>query len=665
MRISQAILKRFQTLLGPQHVLTDDISLALNGYDCSPSQHRPDAVLNIHSAHLLEKILPILSQEKIPFIARAAATNHAGSCCAVRGGVVLNLAPLNTIHHIDTQQNLADVDPCVITGDLQKELSPLGFFYAPDPASEKISTLSGNLAQNASGARCMKYGNTADHVAQVDFLLPTGEKRILSSSDAGPDWIGLLAGSEGTLGLIERMKVRFLPTPKYIKTFLTTFSSLENAVQTVSDLVAHGLIPRCVEAMDQMTIAAVENFSHAGYPTQAQALLIIELDGNLKQIKQDSCLLEKLCQKNNCQTFTTAKTEAEREKLWKGRRAAYAAMTSLAPNIAVGDGTVPRSLLPQALLKVRQIIAENAVKASLLFHAGDGNFHPQIVFDARNKEQTRQVKKSLQEILKTCVDFGGTVSGEHGIGVEKRAVMAYQYDKNTLQLFQKIKKAFDPFNLANPEKIIPIDYAEKAREYQEEDPCVNTLQQKILSRFKQQEKTVIEGSLSALKSHKNCGLSSLSLNRILEIDKLNYTATVQAGIKIKDLLQKLSEENVFAKIPSQYQGTLGGLVACKAYPLFTNQILGLQVILPNGNIINYGGKIMKNAAGYNLCRLFSGSVGALGLITKLTFKIYATAQPEEKMPVFSFSPADNLFQRIKKEMDPSSLFLSSAFEEEK
>ncbi|MBQ7908220.1 MAG: FAD-binding protein [Elusimicrobiaceae bacterium] len=659
MYISEHIRKQLQKLLGKENVLTDEAALLLNGYDCSQSRHRPDLVLNLSSVSQLAPVIALLWQAKTPFIPRASATNHAGSCSAIKGGAVLNLNALNRISSIYTSKGFAEVEPCVITGDLQQELESLGFFYAPDPASEKISTLSGNLAQNASGARCMKYGNTADHTLAVHFITPDGKTHYLRHDQPGPDWLGLIAGSEGTLGLIEKMTVKILPLPKHVHTFLTTFPSLEQAIQTVTDLVAQGIIPRCIEAMDRTTTQAVENFSHAGYPTQAEALLILELDGELKTIQQQAPVLEKICQQNKCQTFITAKTEKEREKLWQGRRAAYSAMAALAPDVAVGDGTVPRSALPQALKKVREIIEKYGVFASLLFHAGDGNFHPQLVFDSRQPEQTQRVGKALQEILKTCVDFGGTISGEHGVGVQKRALMAYQYDAPTLRLFQQIKKAFDPANLANPEKIIPVGFEEKARPFQEENKEVLALAQEIKNRFSQKIPSLICGYNPSPKEAFSHALPTDRLRQILEIDKANFTATVQAGIQVNHLAQALEKENTFAKLPPQYTGSLGGLIAAKTYLPFINQLTSIQVILPNGDIVNYGGKLMKNAAGYNLCRLFAGSMGQLGLITKVTFKIYAFPQQAETLSAPFSVPTDDLFIRMKKVIDPEYLFISA------
>ena len=386
MQIPVSFLTACKHLLGTNNVLTDPVSLALSGYDCSPSQHRPDVVLNISTPMQLESVAGLLAREKIPFVARAAGTNHAGSCAAVKGGVVLNLNALYQIEKIDLENHFADVLPATVTGDLQQALVPLGFFYAPDPASERVCTLGGNLAQNASGARCLKYGNTSDNTLQAEFITPDGQIHVLRHDKPGPDWLGVISGSEGTLGLIKRLRVKILPVAKHIKTFLATFSSLEDCVQTVSDLIARGLTPRCVEAMDRITIQAIENFAHAGYP-EAEALLILELDGDAASIKKDATLLEDLAMQNHCQTFTVARTQAAREKIWRGRRAAYAAMATLAPNVAVADGTVPRSQLPRALKQVRQIISDYGLTASLLFHAGDGNFHPQVVFDARHPQQ--------------------------------------------------------------------------------------------------------------------------------------------------------------------------------------------------------------------------------------------------------------------------------------
>ena len=655
MKIPSAALRQLQQTVGKENVLTDDISLSLYAYDCSLSRTRPDALVHLLSSADIAPVLRILHHYHIPFVARAAATNHAGSCTALNGGVILNTAGLNHILQVNTQQGYALVEPGAITGDLQDQLAPLGFFYAPDPASERVCTLGGNLAQNASGARCMKYGGTIDHVLEADFVLPDGTEMHFSRQDPGPDWIGLLAGSEGTLGLIKQMKVKILPAAKHIKTFLVTFPSLSDSVQTVSDLAAQGIIPRCVEAMDQVTTRAVEEFAHSGYPINAQALLILELDGAPAQIARDEKQLEEICLKNHAQQFIPAKTESERQKLWFGRRAAYAAMARLAPNVMVGDGTVPRSELPHALQKVRRILDDNHIYASLLFHAGDGNFHPQIIFDERNKPDAVRVTRAIKEILQACVDCGGTISGEHGVGVEKRAVMAYQYDTPTLDLFTKIKRAADPQNLANPLKLIPLDYEAKTRAALPLPAAVRPLAAALLARRQAQAPVVIIGGNTRLRSQAANTLSTRELCRVLEVDKTNYTATAEAGVTLDELSQALQKAGVFCALPKG-RGTLGGAFASGCMPDFYPYVLGLEALLPDGSYVRYGGKLMKNAAGYHLTRLFAGSQGTLGLVTQLTFKIFA--QPVALVHNRPFRPGHitPLWRALKTQLDPQDLF---------
>ena len=655
MKIPSAAFAELTQLVGKENLLTDEVSLSVYAYDCSLSRTRPDALIHLRRADVIAPVLQVLYRYHIPFVPRASATNHAGSCAALNGGVILNVAPLNKILQINTQAGFALVEPGVTGGDLQDALAPLGFFYAPDPASERVCSLSGNLAQNASGARCMKYGGTIDHVLEVDFVMPNGTEVHLSRQDSAPDFIGLIAGSEGTLGVIKQLKVKILPAAKHIKTFLVTFPSLADSVQTVSDLAAEGIIPRCVEAMDDITTRAVEEFAHAGYPLDAKALLILELDGTPAEIAEQEKQLEEICLKNHSLKFLPAKTEAERQRLWFGRRAAYAAMARLAPNVMVGDGTVPRSELPRALAKVRRILDEQHIYASLLFHAGDGNFHPQIIFDERNRPDTVRVTRALKEILQACVDCGGTVSGEHGIGVEKRAVMAYQYDKPTLDLFTQIKQALDPENLANPLKLIPVNYDEKARGQAPLSPAIKQLADKILAHTNAQQACLITGENSRLKTKAANVLSTQTLNRILEIDKTNYTVTAEAGVALKTLARALKQAGVYSVLPDS-KGTLGGAFCSGCLPSFYAQVLGVEALLPDGSYVRYGGKLMKNAAGYHLTRLFAGSQGTLGIVTQLTFKIYAKPVPAAPEKPFVRASGNLPWAAIKKQLDPDNFF---------
>jgi len=651
-KLSAGIIRRLKKIAGEENVLTDEVSLLLYAYDCSISRTRPDGVILIKNADCLPKIISLLYAHRIPFIPRASATNHAGSCAALNGGVILNLAPLNRILEINTQQGYARVESGVVTGRLQAALDPLGFFYAPDPASEKVCTLGGNFIQNASGARCIKYGNTTAHVLEADVVLPTGELLTLTPNNTIGNLLGLLSGSEGTLGIVTRLKVKILPKPEHIKTFLVTFPSLTQSIQAVTNLVARGILPRCVEAMDKTTTLAVEKFTHAGYPAEAEAVLIFELDGSSRQISSEEKQLKKICRKSGALNFIAAPNEQERQRLWTGRRAAYSAMARLAPNVMVGDGTVPPKELPRALEKIRTILTEEKIKASLLFHAGDGNFHPQLIFDERNKLDVVHIKKIIKKILQVCVDCNGTISGEHGIGVEKRALMAYQYSVATLELMEKIKHATDPFQIDNPLKIIPLDYKEKARTSETGNylkPFIEQLQHA-------QAPLQITGTGSRLKNINTPVLSTRPLNRITDIDTANYTVTVQAGTLVSDLLKTLKKHNLFCILPNA-KGTVGGLFAGGCAPEIYPHILGIEALLPDGSFIQYGGKLMKNAAGYNLVRFFAGSQGKWGLVTQLILRVFSTPQAVVKETPFDKITPNAWSEKLKKELDPRGILL--------
>lgn len=654
MKLPPEVKKQLIHWLGTANVQTDETALSLYGYDCSLSRTRPDGVLLLTQTAQISPVLQLLYRYRIPFVVRASATNHAGSCAALKGGFILNVAALNRILEINTRAGFAIVEPGVITGDLQAALAPLGFFYAPDPASQAVSTLGGNLAQNASGARCMKYGGTLDHVLEAQVVLPDGTPVTLSRAYGGPDWLGLLAGSEGTLGVITQLKVKILPLAKHIRTFLVTFPSLENSVQAVSALVAQGIIPRCVEAMDQTTTCAVEAFAHAGYPTQAAALLLLELDGTPTQIQKNEAALKQICNQYQALHFIPAKTAKQRADLWRGRQSAYAAMARLAPNVLVGDGTVPRSELPRALARVQQILIQNKVRASLLFHAGDGNFHPQILCDQRQKLEVQLVSRVLREILQVCIDCGGTVSGEHGIGVEKRALLARQYDVATLDAMARLKHALDPKNLANPLKILPYQFKEKASNSAPVPANIQELQHQLTGYNAQQTPYVIAGLNTQLKTRAPVLLSAKNLNQIVEIDKANYTVTVQAGVSLIKLKRMLSRAGVYISLPAT-DGSVGGAFCSGKFPEFYAQVTGIEALLPDGSYVRYGGKLMKNAAGYPLTRLFAGSQGSFGLVTQLTFKIFAVPQRILKPRVLEKQMDHAICQRVYKAFNPTGL----------
>lgn len=658
MRLIPAAKKQLEKILGTAGVITDELSFSLYAYDCSVSRARPDVVLLIKQPEQIAPVLHVLYQYRIPFVPRGSATNHAGSCVALKGGAILNLAAINHILEINTQEQFVVVEPGVVTADLQAKLQPLGYFYAPDPASQQVCTLGGNVAQNASGARCLKYGGTLDHVLAAEFVLPDGMAVSLDRSEFGPDFIGLLCGSEGTLGVLTKLKLRILPLAKHVHTFLITFPSLQDSVQAVSDLTAHGIIPRCIEAMDKLTTQSVEEFACAGYPTQAEALLILEIEGNPSHIKRETRQVEEICRKHQAQQILPAKTQEERQALWRGRQSAFAAMARLSSNVMVGDGTVPRSRLPQALARVQQILQKNNMQAGLLFHAGDGNFHPHLLFDERNKLRTAKVTQVLREILKVCVEEQGTLSGEHGIGVEKRALMAYQYDEPTLSAMAHIKQALDPQNISNPLKILPHQFAEKTRSALPVPLSVQTVQQTLFSYRKEKIPFVICGRNTRLKTKYKKILSSRTLQEIVEIDTDNYTATVQAGVTLEALSVALANAGVYSVLPA-IKGTLGGAFCSGVFPDFYAHVIGVEALLADGSYVRYGGKFMKNSAGYHLTRLLGGSQGTLGLVTQLTFKVFAQPMPLLRVRSFKKEETSLIWKQLRDQFDKDHLILNN------
>jgi glycolate oxidase subunit GlcD len=372
--------------------------------------------------------------------------------------VVIELSRMNRILEIDLPNERAIVEPGVYNLTLQNALAPLGYYYAPDPASQKVSTLGGNFGENAGGPHCLRYGVTSNHVLGAEFVWPNGEMGWVggkSLDSPGPDLLGLLVGSEGTLGIATKIMVRILRSPERVLTLLAIFASLEDAGRTVSDIIGEGILPATLEIMDNLVIRAVEESVHAGYPIDAEAVLIIELDGLSDGMDEQAEKILEICRKNGVVSTRRAKDAGERAELWAGRRGAFGAVARLRPSYLVCDGTVPRTRLPDALSAVKQVALKYDLPIGNVFHAGDGNLHPLILFDDRNAEEMERVHQAGMEILKICADLGGTISGEHGIGTEKLKGMPLVFRDSEMEMMRSLKAAIDPKGVCNPGKVIP------------------------------------------------------------------------------------------------------------------------------------------------------------------------------------------------------------------
>ena len=460
--IEPELLKRLRQIVGPEYVSAGRADAEVYGYDASLAVGPPQAVVLPADTQQTAAVVCAATEAGVPYVPRGFGTNLSGGSVAARGGLVIGLARLGRILAIRPEARYAVVQPGVTNLELQNALMPLGFFYAPDPASQKAATLGGNAGENAGGPHCLKYGVTTNHVLGMTLVLPgrPGGARVVrvggpALDPPGYDLRGVLVGSEGTLGIITELVVRILPAPESVLTLLAIYDDNAAAARSVSGVIAAGIVPATLEMMDATVIRAVEASMPCGYPLDAAAVLIAEVDGPAAGLKRQAEQISEICRSNGCREVRQAKDAAERNLLWAGRRGAFGAIARLAPNYLVADCTVPRTRLPEALSRVAAIAGEHQLQHGNVFHAGDGNLHPLLLFDSRDPDQVERVHQAGTKIMQACVALGGTISGEHGIGVEKSEAMRMICSPDDLDFQRSLREAFDPDDLLNPGKIIP------------------------------------------------------------------------------------------------------------------------------------------------------------------------------------------------------------------
>ena len=663
-----AVRAELEALVGGENVRTDEAEILMYSYDAGMARARPEAVIAFTDVAQVAPVVRLLYKAGIPFLPRLAGTNLSGGTIPLKGGVILNMCRLKKIRQIDTAARLALVEPGVVNMELQRALEPFGYFYAPDPASQKVSTIGGNIGENAGGPLCLKYGVTSDNVDKLEIVTPEGEVKTWSYRDPGPDLMSLMVGSEGTLGIVTHAWLKILPKPAHIKTASAAFDSLDNAMLAVTRIISDGIVPRALEAMDKVSLDSSLGGKSDRFPKGTEAVLIIELDGDdAVQVRRELELTEHICSANSCSAFRVAADEAERDLLWQARKGAYPALARLAPDVLVEDGVVPRPRLPEALRETREILSKYKLTAGLLFHAGDGNLHPNIIFDRRDIQEVKRVKKAGYEILKSCIKLGGTISGEHGVGVEKRVAMNWLYGREELEFFQKIKDAFDPEGLANPDKILPVASDQRGESgglasRASLSPAARAIVDELRLRAGRGERTAVTGLGTRLKpEHIMEGAKPLglrSLNGAVQADRANLTARAEAGLPFKEFRRQLEAEGLYLDLPD-VDGSVGGVIASKTCPELRDYLLGLEVVTPDGEMLELGGKTVKNVAGYDAVKLFCGSMGAYGVILAATFALSAKPARDRRQP----APAEaaNLFEpdschlSLKRRLDPGNL----------
>jgi glycolate oxidase len=419
---------------------------------------RPVAVTLPRTAREVAEIVKIGKRAGLPIIPRGAGTGLSGGAVAQSGGIIVALTRMDQILSVDYDNEIAMVEPGVINLELSDFTGQRGYFFAPDPSSQRACTIGGNVAENSGGPHCLKYGVTTNHVLGLEFVTSEGDVKWVESGQTGYDLTAAMVGSEGMLGIVTRARVKITPAPERISVILAAFPDIETASQAVTAVISAGIVPAALEMMDALTIQAVEPAFHAGYPMDAGAVLLIEIDGRPEDVDETQAEIESICRQAQAMQVRSATSKVERDLLWKGRKMAIAAMGRLAPNYYLHDTVVPRTRLPETMTRVYEIADDFSLPIANMFHAGDGNLHPLMLFDRHNKIEVERVLEASKHLITYCVEIGGALTGEHGIGTEKRSYMRMVFDENDLAAMAGVKQTFDPAALFNPEKIFPSGY---------------------------------------------------------------------------------------------------------------------------------------------------------------------------------------------------------------
>lgn len=459
--MTDRVIAQLMDLVGSNNVLYHDEDLL--AYECDGFtlvKGKPRAVVFPKDAQEVSSIVKFLNKENIPFIARGAGTGLSGGAIPLGGEVIISLVNMRKLLTVDYENRYAVVEPGFINLKLTHSVADKGYYYAPDPSSQSNCTIGGNVAENAGGAHCLKYGVTTNHILGLEVVLPDGEIIEIGLNGVpdipGYDLLGMLTGSEGTLGIVTKIAVRILKEPEGKQTVLAYFDAIEDGSQAVSDIISTGIVPAALEMMDKTAIEAVESANYpVGHPKGLEALLLIEVDGIAAGIDEQINDILAVCKKRNVREIKVARDEQERENWWANRKTGFGAMGKISNDYLVQDGVIPRSKLPEVLAKIRSISDESGLRIANLFHAGDGNLHPVILFDANKRGETELALQVGSKCLQICADVGGSITGEHGVGIEKKEEMKFIFTDEEIEAQTNIRAVFNPKNLLNPEKLFP------------------------------------------------------------------------------------------------------------------------------------------------------------------------------------------------------------------
>jgi glycolate oxidase subunit GlcD len=704
---------KLKDAVGEGHLLSDPDELRVYECDGLP-QHKslPGGVAILRSTDDVAEVVRVLSEGKIPFLARGSGTGLSGGALALGGTFIIELARLDRILSIDPVDRLARVEVGVLNAEVSRHASSFGLYYSPDPSSQNACTIGGNIAENAGGIHCLRNGVTVDHVAEITVVLSDGEIVELHDVSMRPgfDLAGVFVGSEGTFGIATRATLRLIQRLPHVATLLAAFESIRDGSVAVSEIIGSGILPAALEMMDAVAIRAVEaGVYKAGLPLDAGAALIIEVEGLDVSVSAESAIIEAICRGNGAMSFVSATDDEHRTRIWKARKGAFGAMGRLSPDVMIQDAVVPRSRLPEVLEGIHEIASKYDLTVANVFHAGDGNLHPLVPFDSSDPAAVKRVKDAGQEMMRVCIDAGGAITGEHGVGIDKIDHLGLMYSADDLEAMFKVREAFDPLGLCNPGKAIPIlrgcgearavaHPTPNARVAADEPPtspgkapgassrltgsafCLEEARTKFSSLVDPENVRLGVGSLivepGTYEEISNCLrlstaegwttmpvgasnwtdagepaaaanilLSTARLRSVLRHEPADLVATVHSGKLLSELNSELGAQWLPLDPPFYSRSTLGGVVATGlAGPLSTgfgrprSRVLGIKAALADGTIIKAGGSVVKNVAGYDLGKLFTGSFGTLAVILEVSLRLCAAPDIDRTLVVLGPNP---------------------------
>lgn len=630
-------LRELGRQLGPGRVITDRVELLTYERDAALDKGWPDAVILPYTTAEVQRLVQWAREQRKPLIARGAGTGLSGGAVAEHGGLILEFSHMKRVVELDRAGRSVVVEPGVINLALDALVKTQGLYYPADPASGKTATMGGNIAENAGGPHCFKYGVTTNYITGLEVVLADGQVLRLGGRALDYpeyDFVGLFNGSEGTLGIITEASARLVGNPPAIKTLRAAFQTIEAAGEAVSAIIACGLIPATLELMDQKIMQIVEDYLHLGLPVQAGALMIVEVDGYPESLDAQMDEVLVVLHSHHAFDLQIARTAAERDALWYGRKSALGALARLAPSFYLVDGTVPRSRLAAAIAGVNQLCEQLGLKVAYVMHAGDGNLHPFVLIERPDDpEFMARIAEAGRQILKLCAELGGTITGEHGVGIEKRDFMPLVYNGAELAAMRDLKQLFDPAGLLNPGKIFPPQLPPVTKVHGE--PPTGAV-------FTPRSAEEAAGGLAALTAagrpvhigHNGAPNGAVQLSTAALRDIITYTlddlyVQVGAGLPLAELQARLARDGMQVALAAPWpETTVGGLVAANLngplrmrYGGVRDQLLCATVALADGRVLRAGRPLVKNVAGYDLPKLFVGSYGTLGVLTDVTFRI--------------------------------------------